>query len=67
MRSAALTVTNSAAAGWQIFNGYGAPQAYAMYVWTNQRVLWITQYDGSTHLDGMPRNPEAVVPEMPGG
>lgn len=53
--------------GWEIYGGYGAPTAYAMYVWTNKRVLWITQYDGSTHLDSMPRNPESVIPEMPGG
>jgi hypothetical protein len=52
---------------WEIYGGYGAPNAYAMYVWTNKRVMWITQYDGSTSLDSMPRNPIACNPKMPGG
>ena len=52
---------------WSFDGGYGAPECYATYVWTNQRVIWVTQYDGSTCLDSMPRNPVACVPDMPGG
>ena len=52
---------------WTFYCGYGAPMCYATYVWTNQRVIWVTQYDGSTSLDSMPRNPVACVPTMPGG
>ena len=53
--------------GWEIYGGYGSPDCYAIYAWTNKRVIWVTQYDGSTSLDSAPRNPEPVVPEMPGG
>ena len=53
--------------GWSFDGGFGAPECYATYVWTNQRVIWVTQYDGSTGLDSMPRNPVACVPSMPGG
>lgn len=53
--------------GWKLYCGYGAPLAYAMYVWTNKRVMWITQYDGSTNIDSMPRHPSNCEVDMPGG
>ena len=53
--------------GWSFFGGFGSPRCYAVHVWTNQRVLWVTQYDGSTDLNSMPRHPAAVIPDMPGG
>ena len=53
--------------GWAFTGGYGAPESYATYVWTNKRVIWVTQYDGSTSLDHAPRFPTATVPSMPGG
>lgn len=53
--------------GWTFFCGYGAPQCYAANIWTNKRVIWVTQYDGSTRLDSAPRNPVAHMPDMPGG
>lgn len=49
------------------YSGYGAPGCHAIYVWTNQRVLFISQYDGSTSLESVPRNPCDIKPEMPGG
>lgn len=50
------------------FNGgFGAPSTYAVRIWTNRRVIWVTQYDGSTGLDSALRNPEAHFPSMPGG
>jgi len=52
---------------WTFKSGYGSPNCYAVYVWTNQRVIWVTQYDGSTRLCGVPRNPQDIMPEMPGG
>ena len=52
---------------WSFYGGYGAPMAYATYVWTDRRVIWVTQYDGSTNLDSMPRSPVACIPDMPGG
>jgi hypothetical protein len=53
--------------GWRYYGGYGAPLCYATYIWTNKRVIWVTQYDGSTTLDSMPRHPIKCIPDMPGG
>lgn len=53
--------------GWTFHCGHGAPQSYAVNIWTNKRVFWVTQYDGATTLDSAPRNPTAYIPEMPGG
>ena len=53
--------------GWSYYGGYGAPKCYASYIWTNQRVIWVTQYDGATGMDGAPRHPVNIVPDMPGG
>lgn len=47
--------------------GYGSPACYATYIWTNQRTLWVTTYDGSTYLSSAPRNPISTMPEMSGG
>ncbi|MCA1782024.1 MAG: hypothetical protein LC679_07575 [Intrasporangiaceae bacterium] len=48
-------------------DGYGSPECHAVWVWTAVEVIWVTQYDGLTCLDGAPRNPSPGVPEMPGG
>lgn len=47
--------------------GYGAPECNSVYIWTNKRVLFVSQYDGSTSIHGIPRNPIDCFPEMPGG
>ncbi len=52
---------------WSFNGDYGAPTCYAVTVWTNRRVIWVTQYDGSTHLSAALRNPEPCKPYMPGG
>ena len=46
--------------------GYGSPGCHHIYVWTTQRVLFISQYDGSTSLESVPRDPVACRPVMPG-
>lgn len=53
--------------GWSFYGGFGSPDCYATYIWTTTRVFWVTQYDGATTLDWLPRNPEDCMPEMPGG
>lgn len=53
--------------GWEFFGRSDAPYCYATYVWTSERVLWVTQCDGATCLDSAPRNPVEVMPDMPGG
>ena len=52
---------------WSFEGGYGSPDCYAVRIWTNKRVLWVTQYDGSTRLGSAPRNPVGHIPNMPGG
>lgn len=52
---------------WKFYGGYGSPNCYAVYVWTSARVIWVTQYDGSTSLSSAPRNPTQCIPVMPGG
>lgn len=52
---------------WQFSGGYGGPDCYATYIWTDRRIIWVTQYDGSTGLDSAPRNPIECIPDMPGG
>lgn len=58
--------------GWKFTGGYGAPKCYAVHIWTNVRVIWVTQYDGSTMLTSVTRNPPTTenihsFPYMPGG
>ena len=53
--------------GWEFNGSYGAPDSYATYIWTNERVIWVTQYDGATWLSSAPRHPIDMMPEMPGG
>lgn len=69
MRGVLLTLEEAAPfmGSWSFFGGFGAPSCYATYIWTNQRVFWVTQYDGATGLDSMPITPRDCMPEMPGG
>jgi hypothetical protein len=53
--------------GWSTFGGYGSPECYSLYVWTNERVIFIRTYDGSTSLASVPRNPVHCNPAMFGG
>lgn len=48
-------------------NGHGAPGCEAIYAWTTNHVIYISQYDGSTAPSRIPRNPTDIMPEMPGG
>lgn len=52
--------------GWSFYGGYGSPECYAVNIWTNKRVLYVVQYNGSTRLAAIPRNPTPHMPEMPG-
>ena len=47
--------------------GFGAPSCYAIYAYTPSRVIFVSQYDGSTTLHSVPRNPCDCIPTMPGG
>jgi hypothetical protein len=53
--------------GWRFKNNFGACAAcYAVRIWTNKRVVWVTQYDGATTLDSSLRNPAPCHPDIPG-
>lgn len=47
--------------------GYGAPSHNSVYCWTENFVLFFSQYDGSTNVERIPRNPISCEPYMPGG
>lgn len=46
--------------------GHGSPSCHAITVWTKNEVIFVSQYDGSTSLCTVPRNPKDHEPEMPG-
>jgi hypothetical protein len=48
-------------------SGYGAPCCHAIYAWTISQAIFVVQYDGSTWLTSVPRNPVPCHPNMPGG
>jgi hypothetical protein len=47
--------------------GYGLPECDAIWAWTPSRVLFVSQYDGATVVEWVPRNPVDGMPDMPGG
>lgn len=47
--------------------GYGAPGCQAIVVWTPNKVMFVSQYDGATSLEYVPRHPIGHKPNMPGG
>ncbi|MFA5808728.1 MAG: hypothetical protein WC935_00140 [Thermoleophilia bacterium] len=52
---------------YEFRSGYGAPRCNAIVAWTASKVISISQYDGSTSVFTLPRNPTAHMPGMPGG
>lgn len=53
--------------GWSFYGGFGSPNCYATYVYTNMRIFYVSQYDGSTALRSLPRHPSSgTMPQMPG-
>lgn len=48
-------------------SGFGAPECDAVWAWTPSRVLFVSQYDGATGVEWVPRNPVDGKPDMPGG
>lgn len=47
--------------------GYGGVDCHEVYMWTNTKVIFVVQYDGSTSIHSVPRNPVNTIPEIPGG
>lgn len=47
-------------------NGFGAAGCFPIYAWTKSRVFFIGEYDGSTGISWVPRNPIAMPPSFNG-
>jgi len=47
--------------GWSAWGRPSKPFCYAMYVWTNLRVIWIAEYLDSTGIESIPRHPDATL------
>lgn len=52
--------------GWRFVGGFGGAATYPCYVWTSKRVIFVHEYDGSTCLSSVPRNPISCAPEFGG-
>lgn len=46
---------------------YGSISCHPVYVWTDNYVIFISTYDGSTNWNAIPRNPVPCNPYYPGG
>ena len=44
--------------------GYGGADCHGIYAWTPTRILFVAEYDGSTSLTSVPRNPTEGRPEL---
>ncbi len=47
--------------------GFGGLGCHAIYVWTPQRIIFVSTYDGATKVCSVPRHPVDGEPIMPGG
>ena len=52
---------------YEFDDGYGAPACNAIYAWTKNWIIAISQYDGATSPYSIPRNPRDCKPQMVGG
>lgn len=42
--------------------GFGGQDCHSLYAWTASRVLFVAEYDGSTRVTWVHRNPTATTP-----
>jgi hypothetical protein len=45
-------------------NGFGGADCHFFYLWTTTRIIYVDEYDGSTRIASMPRNPTPCSPEV---
>lgn len=65
-----LLLTWDQALPWISYNfedGIGAPGCNAVIAWTKAWIISVLRFDGLTEPFRLPRNPLAVLPEMPAG
>jgi hypothetical protein len=51
---------------YEYSSGFGGIDCHPVYAWTKTRVLYVHDYDGSTTIDSLPRNPIDVMPKFGG-
>jgi hypothetical protein len=45
-------------------NGFGGADCHPVTAWSENWVLWVSEYDGATSVGERPRNPAAHQPEF---
>lgn len=45
-------------------DGYGSAECFPFYAWTNTHIYFVREYDGSTHIGAIPRNPQDIAPDF---
>lgn len=48
---------------YDFYSGFGQASCHPVLAWTESRVIFITEYDGSTSVNSVPRNPQSCVPQ----
>ena len=63
----ASTITDPAVLDKLFYSGFGSAGCDPFYAWTPTHVLFVHEYDGSTSLQAIPRNPSSdLIPEFCG-
>lgn len=45
-------------------SSYGSAECWPFYAWTNTHVYFVCEYDGSTRISAIPRNPQDIAPDF---
>lgn len=43
-------------------DGFGGMSCHALWIWTPTRIIFISEYDGATNIESLPRNPQPGHP-----
>jgi hypothetical protein len=47
---------------YEFDSGYGSAGCHAITAWTKDKVIFVHEYDGSTCIESLPRNPKEFNP-----
>ena len=45
-------------------DGYGSAECWPFYAWSNTHIYFVREYDGSTSISAIPRNPRDIEPDF---
>lgn len=45
-------------------SGYGGADCHPVYAWTDTQIMFVNEYDGSTSVCWLPRNPTNLTPDF---